>query len=156
MGAVRITEPPADALPLGVSRRRRRSAVEGKRMPVVTQVLGDTSTDGNRIRLQIIVDDHEVNEIVLCRNDVQSVVGLLIALGGQALSRSGSEQEPSTTLARPFPVDLITLGDDGRGEPVLVFSVGATALAFNFERDQLAELGRTLLAASARTDGLVN
>jgi hypothetical protein len=125
-------------------------------MPLVTGVLGDTSTDGNRIRLQIVVDDHEVNEIVLCRDDVQSVVGLLIALGGQALSRSGSEQEPSTASARPFPVDLITLGDDERGEPVLVFSVGATALAFNLARDQLAELGRTLLTASAQTAGHVN
>ena len=125
-------------------------------MPLVTRVSGDTSTDGNRIRLQIIVDDDEVNEIVLCRDDVQSVVALLIALGGQARSRGGSEQEPSVASAQPFPVDLITLGDDEHGDPVLVFSVGATALGFSLARDQLAELGRALLTASARTAGLVN
>ena len=119
-------------------------------MPLVTRVWGEPSSDGNRVRLQIVVDDDEVNEIILARDDVQPVVALLIALGRKALNQSGSEQEPSVSSARPFPVDLITLGADGRGDPVLVFSVGATALAFNLAHDQLAELGRTLLTASAR------
>jgi hypothetical protein len=120
-------------------------------MALVTRVWGEASTDGNRVRLQIVVGDDEVNEILLARDDVQPVVALLIALGRQALNRSGSEQEASVTSARPFPVDLVTLGADGRGDPVLVFSVGATALAFNFAHDQLAEIGRTLLTASARS-----
>ncbi|MCJ2137428.1 hypothetical protein MKK69_25870 [Methylobacterium sp. J-026] len=119
-------------------------------MPLVTRVSGEASSDGRRVRLQIVVDDDEVNEIVLARDDVQPIVALLITLGRQALSLSGSDQEPCVTTTRPFPVDLITLGGDGRGDPVLVFNVGATALAFNFAHDQLAEIGRTLLTASAR------
>jgi hypothetical protein len=125
-------------------------------MPLVTQVLGDTSADGNRIRLQIIVDDHEVNAIVLCRDDVQSVAGLLIALGAQALTRRGSDQPPALASARILPVDLITLGGDERDGPVPVFGVGAPALAFDLARDRLAESGRTFLTASARTAEFVN
>ncbi|MEE7493356.1 hypothetical protein MOTC310_24020 [Methylobacterium oryzae] len=84
------------------------------------------------------------------------MVALLIALGGQALGRSGSARKPSDAPARPFPVDLITLDDDERGEPMLIFGVGATALAFGFAHDRLADLGRMLLTASARTTGLAN
>lgn len=119
-------------------------------MPLVTRVSGDTTSDGRSVRLQVIVDDDEINELVLSRDDVQPFVTLLIALGGQALHRSGTPPESRLPQARPFPVDAVTLGTDEQGGDVLVFGVGATALAFTFEREQMEELGRSLLTLSAR------
>ena len=82
-------------------------------MALVTCVSGDTTSDGRRVRLQVIVDDDEISELVLSRDDVQPFVTLLIALGGQALDRSGTPAEPPVFRARPFPVDAVTLHDVG-------------------------------------------
>lgn len=125
-------------------------------MPLVTRVSGDTTSDGRNVRLQVIVDDDEINELVLSRDDVQPFVTLLIALGGQALHRSGTPTDPPVSRARPFPVDAVTFGTDEQGADVLVFGVGATALAFTFEQGQMEALGRSLLTMSARAAGLSN
>lgn len=131
-----------------------RNRVEALRqLPLVTHVAGRTTCDGRRICLQMIVDDSELTEIALSRDDVQPLVALLIALGGQAVSRSQGPDIPIEEV-RSFPVSAMALTGCEDGDAVLVLQVGATSLGFSLDRERMDTLGRSLLTMSTRISDL--
>jgi hypothetical protein len=117
-------------------------------LPTVTFVSGDIDATGHNIQLRIEVDT-ACNPIDLClpTGDLAHLVSLLLLLGTKVPQRSQQHGLPDTVEA--LPLRGASLGTSDDGEQLLLFDVGATVLAFSLPTDQIADIGRALLAMGA-------
>ncbi len=124
---------------------------EGQEPPFVTDVLGEVAPNGEAIGLRIQRSAQGPIDLYLRIQDLQYMVSLMLALGCEAKRRQGmQEPELLPNGAIPLPLSAINIGLDDDNKTFLMLEVGAAALMFGIHSEVLEEVGRTLLALSAR------
>jgi hypothetical protein len=122
--------------------------------PFVTDVLGEVAPNGAAIGLRIERSEQGPVDICLRIEDVQHLVGIMLALSCEARRRQG---EPDTDTppngALPLPLRAINVGQDDQQQTFLMLEVGATTLMFGLPTAALEEVGQMLMALSARASG---
>ena len=119
-------------------------------LPTVTLVSGDVDATGHNIQLRIEVDTaSNPIDLRLPTGDLAHLVSLLLLLGTKVPQRSLQHGLPDMVEALPLPLRGASLGTSDDGEQLLLFDVGATVLAFSLPTDQIADIGRALLAMGA-------
>jgi len=124
---------------------------EGQEPPFVTEVLGEVAPNGEAIGLRIQRSAQGPIDLYLRIQDLQYMVSLMLALGCEAKRLQGmQEPELLPNGAIPLPLSAINIGLDDDNKTFLMLEVGAAALMFGIHSEVLEEVGRTLLALSAR------
>jgi hypothetical protein len=133
---------------------REQSAAAGEEppaidLPFVTHVDGEVSANGGAIALRIARGGQPPIDICLRADDVQYMVGILLALSCEAkrLQPHGNDTPPKRAL--PLPLNAINIGQDDNNDTFLMVEVGGAALMFGMPPSCLKEIGQTLLALSA-------
>jgi hypothetical protein len=119
--------------------------------PVVMQVAGSVSPNGEAIGLQIERSDQGPVDLCLRTQDLKYFVSLLLNLGCEARRRqapAGSDTPP--TEAIPLPLDAINIGQNVDDQTFLMTEVGSVSLMFMLSPSCLEQIGQTLLALSAK------
>jgi hypothetical protein len=124
---------------------------EGREPPFVIDVVGEVAPNGKAIGLRIERSAQGPIDLCLRIQDVQYMVGIMLALGCEAKRLQGTEEEELPPPgAIPLPLSAINIGQDDDNQTFLMLEVGATALMFGMPSAALQEVGQTLLALSAR------
>jgi len=119
--------------------------------PFVTEVSGEVAPDGKAIGLRIQRSEQGPVDLCLRIQDVQYMVSIMLALGCEAKRMQGpQEPEVPPDGAIPLPLSAINVGQDDHNQTFLMLEVGTAALMFGMSSAALEEVGRTLLALSAR------
>jgi hypothetical protein len=118
-------------------------------------VSGFTAPDGRSITIRFGAGA-PAGDVTLSSRDVQPLVALLLALGGEAATRSGGAVAPAPDYVRPLPTDSMSLVSSSDGLQVLVVESGAAALGFSLAQNQLRQLGRSLLLVGGAGAGSMN
>jgi hypothetical protein len=124
---------------------------EGARPPFVTDVLGEVEPNGKAIALRIQRSEEGPIDLCLRSEDVQYFVSLILALAHEAKRlqpASDNDQPPAATI--PLPVTAINVGQTTDDNSFVMLDVGVVSLTFGVPQAYLEEIGRTLLALSAR------
>ena len=119
--------------------------------PFVLDVLGEVANNGDAVGLRIQRSAQGPVDLCLRIEDVQHLIGILLALSCEAKRRqppTGIDAPP--TAAIPLPVSAINVGQDDDGRTFLMLEIGTTSLMFAVPETTLTEVGQTLLALSAR------
>lgn len=119
--------------------------------PFVVDVLGEVEPSGRAIALRIQRSEQGPVGLFLRSEDVQYFVSLILALAHEAKRRqpAGSIDPPPTTTI-PLPLTTINVGQTTDDESFVMLDVGVVSLTFGLRQEYLEEVGRTLLALSAR------
>jgi hypothetical protein len=119
--------------------------------PFVVDVLGEVEPSGRAIALRIQRSEQGPVDLCLRSEDVQYFVSLILALAHEAKRRqpAGSiDPPPSATI--PLPLTAINVGQTTDDESFVMLDIGVVSLTFGLRQEYLEEVGRTLLALSAR------
>jgi len=119
--------------------------------PFVVDVLGEVEPNGRAIALRIQRSEQGPVDLALRSEDVQYFVSLILGLAYEAKRRQPSGQAdvpPSATI--PLPLTAINIGQTTDDESFLMPDIGVVSLTFGLRQEYLEEVGRTLLALSAR------
>jgi hypothetical protein len=135
-------EPPAAS----IDRER-----EAPNPPFVVDVLGEVEPNGRAIALRIQRSEQGPVDLCLRSEDVQYFVSLILALAHEAKRRqpAGNVDTPPSA-AIPLPITAINVGQTTDDESFVMLDVGVVSLTFGLRQEYLEEVGRTLLALSAR------
>jgi hypothetical protein len=134
--------------------QEKHGTQEPRDPPFVIDVVGDVAPNGKAIGLRIQRSEQGPVDLCLRIQDVQYMVSILLALSCEA-----KRLQPPPTVdappsrAIPLPLSAINVGQDEDDQTFLMLEVGAAALMFGLPPAALEEVGRTLLALSARTSG---
>jgi hypothetical protein len=119
--------------------------------PFVLDVLGEVAHNGEAVGLRIQRSTQGPVDLCLHIDEVQHLIGILLALSCEAKRRQPPPQiDAPPAAAIPLPVSAINVGQTEDGQTLLMLEVGTTSLMFTMPPATLAEVGRTLLALSAR------
>jgi hypothetical protein len=119
--------------------------------PFVVDVLGEVEPNGRAIALRIQRSEQGPVDLCLRSEDVQHFVSLILALAHEAKRRQPAgniETPPSAAI--PLPITAINIGQTTDDESFVMLDVGVVSLTFGLRQEYLEEVGRTLLALSAR------
>jgi hypothetical protein len=121
------------------------------RPPFVIDVVGEVAPNGNAIGLRIQRSEQGPVDLCLRIEDVQHIVGILLVLSCEAkrLQPPGEFDGPPSG-AVPVPLSAINVGQDDHDQAFLMLEIGAASLMFGLTPAALEEIGRTMLALSAR------
>jgi hypothetical protein len=120
--------------------------------PYVLDVLGEIAPDGAAIGLRIQRSAEGPVELCLRIEDVQHLIGILLALSCEAKRRHpAAELDAPPGAAIPLPVSAINVGQTDDNQTFLMLEVGTTSLMFAVPPATLCEVGQALLALSAAT-----
>jgi hypothetical protein len=120
--------------------------------PFVLDVLGEIAHNGEAVGLRIERSAQGPIDLCLRIEDVQHLIGILLALSCEAKRRQPpTDIDAPPTAAIPLPVSAINVGQADDGQTFLMLEVGTTSLMFAVPQPTLAEVGQTLMALSART-----
>jgi hypothetical protein len=120
--------------------------------PFVVDVLGEVEPNGRAIALRIQRSEQGPVDLCLRSEDVQHFVSLILALAHEAKRRQPAgniETPPSAAI--PLPITAINIGQTTDDESFVMLDVGVVSLTFGLRQEYLEEVGRTLLALSARS-----
>jgi len=124
---------------------------EVREPPFVTDVYGEVAPNGKAVGLRIQRSDQGPVDLCLRTQDLQFMVSIMLALGCEAKRvQELHEPEAPPNGAVPLPLSAINIGQDDQNQTFLMLEVGSAALMFSVPSGMLEELGRTLLALSAR------
>jgi hypothetical protein len=119
--------------------------------PFVLDVLGEVALNGEAVGLRIQRSAQGPVDLCLRIDDVQHLIGILLALSCEAKRRQPpTEIDVPPPAAIPLPVSAINVGQSDDGQTFLMLEVGTTSLMFAVPQSTLTEVGQTLLALSAR------
>jgi hypothetical protein len=119
--------------------------------PFVLDVLGEVALNGEAVGLRIQRSAQGPVDLCLRIDDVQHLIGILLALSCEAKRRQPpTESDVPPPAAIPLPVSAINVGQSDDGQTFLMLEVGTTSLMFAVPQSTLTEVGQTLLALSAR------
>jgi hypothetical protein len=119
--------------------------------PFVLDVLGEVAHDGEAIGLRIQRSAQGPVDLCLRIEDVQHLIGILLALSCEAKRRQPpTDVDAPPAAAIPLPVSAINVGQTDDGQTFLMLEIGTTSLMFAVPQSTLTEVGQTLLALSAR------
>jgi hypothetical protein len=119
--------------------------------PFVLDVLGEVAHNGDAVGLRIQRSAQGPVDLCLRIEDVQHLIGILLALSCEAKRRQPpTEIDAPPTAAIPLPVSAINVGQADDGQTFLMLEIGTTSLMFAVPEATLTEVGQTLLALSAR------
>jgi hypothetical protein len=124
---------------------------EREAAPFVVDVLGEVEPYGRAIALRIQRSEQGPVDLCLRSEDVQHFVSLILALAHEAKRRQPAgniETPPSAAI--PLPITAINIGQTTDDESFVMLDVGVVSLTFGLRQEYLEEVGRTLLALSAR------
>jgi hypothetical protein len=124
---------------------------EREAAPFVIDVLGEVEPNGRAIALRIQRSEQGPVDLCLRSEDVQHFVSLILALAHEAKRRQPAvniETPPSAAI--PLPITAINIGQTTDDESFVMLDVGVVSLTFGLRQEYLEEVGRTLLALSAR------
>jgi hypothetical protein len=124
---------------------------EREAAPFVVDVLGEVEPNGRAIALRIQRSEQGPVDLCLRSEDVQHFVSLILALAHEAKRRQPAgniETPPSAAI--PLPITAINIGQTTDDESFVMLDVGVVSLTFGLRQEYLEEVGRTLLALSAR------
>ena len=124
---------------------------EREAAPFVVDVLGEVEPNGRAIALRIQRSEQGPVDLALRSEDVQHFVSLILALAHEAKRRQPAgniETPPSAAI--PLPITAINIGQTTDDESFVMLDVGVVSLTFGLRQEYLEEVGRTLLALSAR------
>jgi hypothetical protein len=114
-------------------------------------VIGDVAPRGEAIALQIERTEQGPVDLCLRTEDVKYLVSLLLNLGCEARRRQAPvESDVPPTEAIPLPLDAINVGQSDDDQTFLVLEVGIASLMFMVSPNCLEQIGKTLLAMSAK------
>jgi hypothetical protein len=125
---------------------------EREAAPFVVDVLGEVEPNGRAIALRIQRSEQGPVDLCLRSEDVQHFVSLILALAHEAKRRQPAgniETPPSAAI--PLPITAINIGQTMDDESFVMLDVGVVSLTFGLRQEYLEEVGRTLLALSARS-----
>jgi hypothetical protein len=121
------------------------------RPPFVTDVCGEVAPNGTAIGLRIERSEQSPIDICLRIEDVQHLVGIMLALSCEAKRlQSALDFDAPPSRVVPLPLSVINVGQDDHQQTFLMLEVGATSLMFSLPPAALEEVGQTLMALSAR------
>jgi hypothetical protein len=124
---------------------------EREAAPFVVDVLGEVEPNGRAIALRIQRSEQGPVDLCLRSEDVQHFVSLILALAHEAKRRQPAEDiETPPSAAIPLPITAINIGQTTDDESFVMLDVGVVSLTFGLRQEYLEEVGRTLLALSAR------
>jgi len=124
---------------------------EVREPPFVIDVIGEVASNGKAVGLRIQRSEQGPVDLCLRTQDLQFMVSIMLALGCEAQRVQGlQEPEAPPNGAVPLPLSAINIGQDDQNQTFLMLEVGSAALMFGVPSAVLEELGRTLLALSAR------
>jgi hypothetical protein len=90
-------------------------------------------------------------DLALRSEDVQYFVSLILALAHEAKRRQPAGQpDAPPSAAIPLPITAINVGQTTDDESFVMLDIGVVSLTFGLRQEYLEEVGRTLLALSAR------
>jgi hypothetical protein len=119
--------------------------------PFVLDVLGEVALNGEAVGLRIQRSAQGPVDLCLRIDDVQHLIGILLALSCEAKRRQPpTEIDAPPPAGIPLPVSAINVGQSDDGQTFLMLEVGSTSLMFAVPQSTLTEVGQTLLALSAR------
>jgi len=119
--------------------------------PVVMQVVGDVSQNGEAIGLQIERSDQNPVDLCLRTQDLKYFVSILLNLGCEARRRQvPAMTDAPPTEAIPLPLHAINVGQSDDDQTFLLLEVGSASLMFMLSPSCLEQIGQTLLAMSAK------
>jgi hypothetical protein len=119
--------------------------------PFILDVVGEVALNGEAVGLRIQRSAEGPIDLSLRIADVQHLIGILLALSCEAKRRQPpTEIDAPPAAAIPLPVSAINVGQTDEGQTFLMLEIGTTSLVFAVPQSTLAEVGRTLLALSAR------
>ena len=119
--------------------------------PFVLDVLGEVALNGEAVGLRIQRSAQGPVDLCLRIDDVQHLIGILLALSCEAKRRQPpTEIDAPPPAAIPLPVSAINVGQSDDGQTFLMLEVGTASLMFAVPQSTLTEVGQTLLALSAR------
>jgi hypothetical protein len=119
--------------------------------PFVLDVLGEVAQNGEAVGLRIQRSAQGAVDLCLRIDDVQHLIGILLALSCEAKRRQPPvEIDAPPPAAIPLPVSAINVGQTEDGQTFLMLEVGTASLMFAVPQSTLTEVGQTLLALSAR------
>jgi hypothetical protein len=119
--------------------------------PFVLDVLGEVADNGEAVGLRIQRSAQGAVDLCLRIDDVQHLIGILLALSCEAKRRQPpTEIDAPPPAAIPLPVSAINVGQSDDGQTFLMLEVGTASLMFAVPQSTLTEVGQTLLALSAR------
>ena len=119
--------------------------------PLVMQVVGNVSPNGEAIGLEIERSDQGPVDLCVRTQDLKYFVSLLLNLGCEARRRQapGGNDAPPTE-AIPLSLDAINVGQNDDDQTFLLLEVGSASLMFMLSPNCLEQIGQTLLAMSAK------
>jgi hypothetical protein len=124
---------------------------EPEAAPFVVDVLGEVEPNGRAIALRIQRSEQGPVDLCLRSEDVQYFVSLILALAHEAKRRQpAGDIETPPSAAIPLPITAINVGQTTDDESFVMLDVGVVSLTFGLRQEYLEEVGRTLLALSAR------
>jgi hypothetical protein len=124
---------------------------EREAAPFVVDVLGEVEPNGRAIALRIQRSEQGPVDLCLRSEDVQHFVSLILALAHEAKRRQpAGDIETPPSAAIPLPITAINIGQTTDDESFVMLDVGVVSLTFGLRQEYLEEVGRTLLALSAR------
>jgi hypothetical protein len=119
--------------------------------PFVLDVLGEVARNGEAVGLRIERSAQGAVDLCLRIEDVQHLIGILLALSCEAKRRQPPvETDAPPAAAIPLPVSAINVGQTDDGQTFLMLEIGTTSLMFAVPQSTLTEVGQTLLALSVR------
>ena len=122
-----------------------------RRAPVVMQVVGDVSPNGEAIGLQIERSDQGPVDLCVRTQDLKYFVSILLNLGCEARRRQiPAPADAPPTEAIPLPLDAINVGQNDDDQTFLLLEIGGASLMFMLSPSCLEQIGQTLLAMSAK------
>ena len=122
-----------------------------RRAPVVMQVVGDVSPNGEAIGLQIERTDQGPVDLCVRTQDLKYFVSILLNLGCEARRRQiPRPTDAPPTEAIPLPLDAINVGQNDDDQTFLLLEIGGASLMFMLSPSCLEQIGQTLLAMSAK------
>ena len=122
-----------------------------RRAPVVMQVVGDVSPNGEAIGLQFERSDQGPVDLCVRTQDLKYFVSILLNLGCEARRRQiPAPADAPPTEAIPLPLDAINVGQNDDDQTFLLLETGGASLMFMLSPSCLEQIGQTLLAMSAK------
>ena len=122
-----------------------------RRAPVVMQVVGDVSPNGEAIGLQFERSDQGPVDLCVRTQDLKYFVSILLNLGCEARRRQiPAPADAPPTEAIPLPLDAINVGQNDDDQTFLLLEIGGASLMFMLSPSCLEQIGQTLLAMSAK------
>jgi hypothetical protein len=126
----------------------------GRDPPFVIDVFGEVAANGKAIGLRIQRSQQGPVDLCVRIQDVHHMVSIMLALSCEAKRLyAPPEVDTPPSAAVPLPLSAINVGLDEQNQTFLMLEVGTAALMFALPTDALEDVGRTLLALSARATG---